>query len=272
MSDENTESSSDSTAVEEIDPQEQATDESTQEASGAEQEAEGEEQKKPVSIGKAQYDRVNRERHEAQRTARWYQENVGTPEEVLAYRKWKAEQGKNGGTNGSQDAKQPLSSERREAVRQLIKETNPELYEFQERLERQHKALEEAQFDQAEDHVRSTAKAEGLPKDDEYVQMLGQLALLRIRNDEKLLARWNARDPKVFESSLRHVIEKFVGPTRRLGAGQAAAVKRQVSRLPSAPAGSSTMAGKGKDTGKGMGFSDPTLRDRAWAALQGDQE
>lgn len=247
-----------------------------EESEGGEGEGEEGQARQPVSITKQQYDRVNGERHKAARALGWYQENVGTPDDVLAFKKWKAENAKNGGDAGRSDANQPLPAEKRDRLNRLIRETNPELYQLQERLEEREKALDDAKYDHAEETIASLGTADGLPmKDDNVRNFVGQLTLLAIRGDERLMKRWLAHDTTVVPIAYKRVVEQFITPLRRMGAGQVAGVRRQVSNLNTPPAGGrSVSSGKPREAekGKGLGFKDPTLADRAWDRLNAGEQ
>jgi hypothetical protein len=257
----------------------EAEDESSEEQPGSQPDItdgseEGEEQRVPLR----RFKEVNAKFRQAASVADWYRQNIGDPNDVVEFRKWKETQARAAASGDGQPestTKQPLTPAQLKAVRDLMRDADPEYREMldaakERQAERQQN--EEAMFDDAHDALVQLAKDNGLNLDEPGMVMLGQQVMLAIRHDAKLLRAWDRGDIGCVEKAFGKVNESFLSKIAGKKAGalrqKEAATRRRISQLPTAPSGGAAtthpVASKSKDE---KGITNKT-HDRAWALLQ----
>lgn len=206
------------------------------------------------------------ERDKVRENLSWYQQEIGSPDDVLAYKEWR--KAKDAADAESKKQKESAvadtSPEKIKAIRDLVLTAVPELREnFSEK-----KMREEAIWDQAEREVRSIAKDAGYGNEEKFLRRLGQNIMLEINSDEKLLRRFRAGDMTALREAHESIESDYHGRLKGSLAKTAKEIetKRKASRLPTPPAGSTTVSHRPKPK-KGQGLDTPGLADEAYALI-----
>lgn len=166
--------------------------------------------------------------------------------------------------------------EQLEQVKRVMRLSDAQYREMMEERERQKQEAAQAHeqmLDDTHDEIMKLAKANGLPlKDDEVMKAVGQSVMLTIKNDHKLLRRWQNGDLGTVGDAFQKIHGAFGG--RKNGASQAnvARVKRQVVGLPTAPSGGAGTVTAAPPKGKEEKGITKQTHDRAWALLQQTSE
>lgn len=211
-------------------------------------------------------------RDQQQQIANWYRENIGDPNDVVEFRKWKAEQVKKA---ESAEAEGDISPAKLAEIKKLMRKADPEYAEFLERQKMDEQTRIEAQFDQAEEDVRDLCAEElGLKKkeDEPRISRIGQYVMLEIKNDPKLLRMWQAGNTTaVIKKAFKVVKDEHEGLTKNITRmRQEAEQKRKVSKLPTLPSASGSLtqgSGPNGSDKREKGITKQAHED-AWAILQ----
>lgn len=195
----------------------------------------------------------------------WYQEQIGDPDEVIAYRKWKAEQDKaDKEAKKKKESAVDTSPEKIKAIRDLVLTAVPELKDnFSEKQMR-----EEALWDRAEREVIEIAKDNGLSDDPKFLRRFGYNVMLVVNDDEGLSKRFKSGDTSAIRDAYKVVEDEYHGKLKGdlVKKAKTLDTKRRASRLPTAPAGSTTVSHQPRKH-KGKGLDAPGLADEAYALI-----
>lgn len=199
--------------------------------------------KTPQNIPYSRFKQVNDEAKHSKAVVDWYRENVGDPNDVLEFKKWKAEQTK----RAKEDADDGnISQDKLAQFKKLMRAADPEYAEFLESQKRTQEQRSEAQFDEAEDLIRDLTKDSGFPEDEAIVSRIATHIMDEIRSDEKLLRSWQAgHTATVIKKAYSRYMDDFVGKirTEKPDNGKSAiAEKRGIKNLPMLLKGGSSSA------------------------------
>ena len=229
---------------------------------------EGDTREQPIPYPR--FKEVNEKYQEAQEIVDWYRDNIGDPDDVLAFRSWKAEQVK-----AAEKAKEKgkISPERLEQVRELMKMAFPQIDQVTAKQEKDEEARFEGQLDDAAERIRELCEDHDLPQDDKISGRIGLHILDEIRSDKKLAGMWNRGNLKCVDIAFKRYVEDFLGHFRKGGKNGKGDTKdvaglRKISRLPSIPHGGETRTfepPKRKEGDKGI---TKQAHEDAWAILQ----
>lgn len=239
----------------------------TETSEGEESEGEGQ------SSSKAQkrIQQLLQQRKEAQGVVAWYRENIGDPSDVQEFKKWKEAQLKKA---EAAEEEGDITPAKLKKIKELMRKADPEYAEYIEREKERTKNAQEAQFDEAEEEIRVLAQGIGIPaKNEAAIGRLAKQVMLEIKDDKKLLQRWQAGHTlSVVRKAFAQVEKELVGVLRKSTPtptpSQQAADKRKISRLPTLPtAGSGSVSTKAARKPEDKGITKNT-QDEAWAVFQ----
>jgi hypothetical protein len=198
--------------------------------------------KPPSNIPYSRFKQVNDEAKQSKSVVDWYRQNVGDPDDVLEFKKWKAEQTK----RVKEDADNgDLSQDKLAQFKKLMRAADPEYAEFLENQKFTQEQRSEAQFDEAEDLIRDLSKDSGFPEDESVISRIAAHIMDEVKSDEKLLRAWQAgHTASVIKKAYNRYMEDFVGKIRtKPDNGKAIiAEKRGIKNLPMLPKGGSSSA------------------------------
>ena len=253
------------------------------EASEADTEtSEGDEPEKTLKA--VPYDRfkqINDQKKQAESIVNWYRQNIGDPNDVVAFKQWQKAQVKQ-----AEDAEDEgdLSPAKLTAIRKLMRTADPEYKALLERdakrtqdEEKREKVRIDGQFDDAEEEVRKFADEEiGIPKKNERAtSFFAQQVMMTIKNDEKLSRMWDTGNMKCVSRACKIVQDEYVGVLRKTSSASKSsniADKRRISRLPTLPSGGNGVtSGADKRGPEDKGITKKTHED-AWAYFQSLRE
>lgn len=231
--------------------------------------SEGEESIKAVPY--TRFKQINDAKKQAETIANWYRQNIGNPDDVMEFRKWKSSQVKEA---EKQEADGEISPAKLAQIRALMRKADPEYAEMVERQKKSESDRIDAQYDTAEDMVRDLAAEQlGLKAkaDESDIAWVAQQTMLAIQNDEKLLRMWNAGNMNCIKKGFQIVQDRH----DKLGKSiskmrQVAQDKRKVSKLPTLPSASGSISSQSSNNGdnkREKGITKATHED-AWAVLQ----
>jgi hypothetical protein len=209
------------------------------------------------------------ERTEISSVANWYQENIGTPEDVLAYKQWKSEQVSK--AEELEDQGQ-ISPKQLAQVRKLMNQADPEIAQIKQVLIQQQKDREDSMLDTAEDEVRELCEKElGIvgAKDESLVQNVAKNVMLIIRDDEKLWRLWRMGSTQSIKKAFQFYRTQLTALSKASGAKPPKTIaeqKRLVSKLPSLPSGAASLSQRIASKEK-TGLTKET-HSEAWDLLQ----
>jgi hypothetical protein len=243
---------------------EQQRDESLKTSEADTETSEGEESIKAIPYDR--FKQVNDAKKQNERIVQWYRENVGDPNDVIEFRKWKSEQVKKAETAESEGE---ISPQKLAQIRALMRKADPEYAEMVERTKREQADRIEAQFDAAEETVRELAAEKlGLKAktDESDIAWLAQQTMLAIQNDEKLMRMWQAGNLSCIKKGFEIVQERHDKLGKSISRMRQQAIdKRKVSKLPTLPSASGSLTGSNaKEREKGI---TKQTHDDAWAIL-----
>lgn len=209
------------------------------------------------------------ERKEISSVATWYQQNIGTPEDVLAYKQWKSEQVAKA---EKLEEEGQISPKQLEQVRKLMNKADPEIQLLKQALIQQQKDREDSMLDTAEDEIRELCTKElGITgdKDESLIQTVAKNVMLIVRDDDKLMRLWRIGSTQsikkafgIYRTQLG-VLSKASGakPPKTL-----AEQKRLVLKLPTLPSGSASLGQRTASKEK-TGLTKET-HNEAWDLIQ----
>ena len=184
-----------------------------------------------------------KERNDINSVAQWYRENVGTPDDVIAFRQWKAQQVE--AAKKQEDAGQ-ITPKQLQAVKDLMKQADPELENLKNSVKADQENKARAMLASAEEEIRDLAKGIGFTGEgaEEQIQFIAKQVAIVIRDDEDLLRLWQAGNISAVKKAFKKVNDMFIQPIRGKGnpARESATAKRKVANLPTLPAGTSTIS------------------------------
>ena len=241
-------------------------DESQKHAAADSDKSDGDESK---SIPYSRFKEINDAKKQAEKVANWYRENVGDPNDVVEYKKWKAQQVKEAEKKKEEGS---LTAQQLAEIREVMRKADPEYAQFLENQKLSAKEREEAQFDEAADYVRELAEEKlGLKYDanEADVNHIAELVMLAIQKDEKLYRMWRVGKTERAVSGGFKAVESFLN---KFGGGftklkQDAAEKRKVSKLPTLPSAAASLSSRKQDKDRPKGITKHTHED-AWALIQ----
>ncbi len=242
----------------EEDPQSDTPSETGEEDRSAEEES--------STIPIRRFKQINEKLKSASNALKFYEQNFGSREDIAAFLKWREESSVDGRKEKPESGKR-LTEEQKEAVRQLVRESDPELKTLIDEIKADKENAEEAMFDHAVITVRRLAADAGLPKDDKWLTRFGQSIMLEIKDDRSLMQRWMARDMSVVSDTFDRLKKEYIGAIQRTATGQKLADKRNLKVLPKVAAGGSATISQKKDDLKGKGLTKD-VHDRAWQYLK----
>lgn len=222
------------------------------------------------SIPYARFKQVNDELQEARKIRDWYRENIGDPNDVVAYRKWQQEVSEKAKED---EGKGQLTPAQLARFRQVMKLADPQYAEFMERQQHQHQEDAEIQIDDATEQITELC-AQADIKDEDTVARIAVHVMDEIKADPKLMRKWQRGDlsciDKAYNRYMTEFIDKFRGKANGKGDKDLSDVKnlRKISRLPSFPQGGSAGTSappKRKEGDKGL---TKQAGEDAWAVLQ----
>jgi hypothetical protein len=206
-------------------------------------------------------------RKEAETVVDWYRQNIGDPNDVVEFRKWKNETLKNAKKD---EAEGEITPAKLKQIKDLMRKADPEYAQFLEQQKQEKAERVDAQFDEAEEMVRDFGKSIGIStKDEAAMSRLGRQVMMEIREDPKLARLWNSGNLSCVKKALDSLEKSFLGVIRKssIKASDSIADKRRISRLPTLPSGSSSSLSteKRKEGDKGI---TKDAHKQAWALLQ----
>lgn len=227
----------------------------------------GDSGKTPQSIPYSRFKEVNDQAKQAKQIVDWYRQNIGNPDDVLEYRKWKQETI----AKAKQDeAKGDISPDKLAQVKKLMRTADPEYAQFLEERKASEQERVEAQLDEAEETIRDLAKTAGFPQDEKVVARIAAHIMAEIDADDQLSRLWRSGKTSCLKKAFDRYMEDYVGPIRKSVDKQKGdlADKRRISRLPSLPSGGSASTSKPPQRkAEDRGINKNTHED-AWAVLQ----
>jgi hypothetical protein len=252
--------------VEESSASEEEKDESKKQAAADSDKSETEESR---SIPYARFKEINEAKKQAEKVANWYRDNVGNPDDVIAFRKWQEQQVK---TAEKKEAKGDLSPEQLAEIRKVMRMADTDYARLIEEQERTRQERIEAQFDEAAEYVREIAEDKlGLKGEDDekHVNFLAKEIMIAIQDDEKLLRLWRVgKTERAVSGGFKTVREIHDGFGKSLAKlKQEAAEKRRVSKLPTLPRASASLSSRRNDPNRQKGITKQTHED-AYALIQ----
>ena len=250
-------------------PESETKDESLKTSEADTETSEGEESIKAIPYDR--FKQVNDARKQSEQVVAWYRQNVGDPNDVLEFRKWKSEQVKKAETAEEEGE---ISPAKLEQIRKLMRKADPEYAEFIEKNKRSESERIESQFDSAEETIRELAANElGLKAktDESDIAWIAQQTMLAIQNDPKLLRMWQTGNLSCVKKGFDLVQERHDKIGKSLSKMRQQAIdKRKVSKLPTLPSASGSLTSpNSKDRIKGLsGEAAKQANDEAWALLK----
>jgi len=226
-------------------------------------EGEGEESGRGKTVPLKTFLETRRNSQEARAALEWYRTNVGDPKDVQKYIEWKQAQ-----AAGNTGEPAPLDAERRKAVRDLMRQADPETFEAIEAFKAERQQREESMLEYAEEVMPELAKEYGLSTKPEAVNRLGAHVALEIREDQKLLRRWKAGDGTVVKMALERYVKSYLDVVRPGAAKGDLAVKRAILKLPTPPGGGSSTSAGAKPRKEGDRGLTKSADEEAFALLQ----
>jgi hypothetical protein len=225
------------------------------------------ENKPPRDIPYSRFKEVNDEAKESKQIVDWYRKNIGDPNDVVEFQKWKQAQL----ARAKEDAEDgEISPAKLAAIKKLMRAADPEYAEFLERQKTSDKERLEAQFDDAEDQIRELAKTAGLPQDEKIITRVGRHIMEEINSDPKLLRQWQTGNLSCIKRAFTRYQEEYLAPMRKTAAKPTndLADKRRIARLPSLPSGGSASTSRAPERKpEDRGINKQTHED-AWAVVQ----
>lgn len=219
---------------------------------------------------------LSQKANQAEKIVDWYRQNIGDPNDVVAFKQWKAEQLKQ-----AKEAEEEgeISPAKLAAIRKLMRSADPEYTKLLEWKEQQEKKSQmetqariDAMFDDAEEIVKDFADSElGLKgsKAESDISFFGQQVMLVIQNDEKLLRKWNTGNVSCVKAACQKVLELSQKTTQSLASRKRdAESKRRFLRLPILPSGGGvSTSATANPPQREKGITKQTHED-AWAIFQ----
>jgi hypothetical protein len=227
----------------------------------------GDKSKTPRDIPYSRFKEVNDQAKKAQEIVEWYRQKIGDPDDVVAFRQWKAEQVARA-KEAEEDGK--ISPEKLANIRKLMREADPEYKQLLEDRKRSEQERIDSQFEDAEDQIRDLTKAAGIPQDEKIIARVAAHIMDEIRSDEKLMRMWQTGNMKCVGKAWEQYSKEYLDPMRKVsGKAQSdLADKRRISRLPSLPSGGSPATSKAPERKPDdKGINKQTHED-AWAVIQ----
>jgi hypothetical protein len=210
------------------------------------------------------------QRDEIKSVAEWYRDNVGTPETVIEFKKWKATQVAN--AEQAEESGQ-ITEKQLKAVKALMSKADPELDAIKADLKQQAQDRADSMLSAAEDTIRDLCKGIGFDKkgDEDKISFIARQVSLVIRDDDSLFKMWRSGDIRCVQKAFKKVNEEFIEPIRgkptsNQNLRQQAGEKRSVSKLPSLPAGSPSISQKNSQS-REKGITKDS-HNEAWDLLQ----
>lgn len=252
-------------------PSEESTeqDESLKATEADTETSEGEESIKAVPY--ARFKQINDAKKQNESIVNWYRENIGNPDDVVAFKQWKSQQVAKA---KEAEAEGEISPAKLAEIRKLMRKADPEYAEMVEKQKKSEADRVEAQFDEAEDQVRELAAEQlGLKAktDEADIAWVAQQTMLAIQNDPKLSRMWQAGNLSCIKKGFAIVQERHEKLGKSISKMRQVAVdKRKVSRLPTLPSASGSLTQTNpKDREKGLsGNAGKQAAAEAWAILQ----
>lgn len=245
------------------------------EASEADTEiSEGDESGEKSSKAQRRIQQLVKERDEARNFAIAFKNQAIDPKDRSEFDEWrkaKLAEAKKAEQEGE------ISPQRLAEIRRIMHQADPRLEKFlqeqeqeKERRETESKARMEAQFDDAEDEIRTLAAEQlGLKNkaDEPRIARLAQYVMVEIQNDEKLMRKWQTGNLACIKQAFKAVLDANDNLGKSLSkARQEAADKRRISKLPTLPSAAGSLTGE-KEAKREKGIGKQAHED-AWAVLQ----
>jgi hypothetical protein len=247
---------------------EEAKDESLEASEADPETSEGDESDSKPSKRDARIAQLIAQRKEVESVLNWYRQAYGDPdiENATQFRKFRQEVLKQA-NQAEQDG--DLTPAKLNKIRELMRTADPEYAQFMEQQKIERESRIEAQFDAAEDEIRSLTKDAGIsPKDEKTIARLARQVMLEIDSDPKLLKLWQAGNLSCVKKAWTIVNDELIDKVRKASPvlKQAIQDKRNIQRLPTLPSGQGVVSQKGKDP-KDKGLTKQA-NDDAWAVIQ----
>lgn len=211
-------------------------------------------------------------RREAEKVSGWYRENIGNPEDVIAFRKWQQEQAQKSREAEPQEEGE-LSAAQIKAVERLVVRAIPWLKDIDPAvltdLIASRKVTAEVMYDSATEEIRRLTKEANLPGDKESQERIEYLVGAEINRDQKLMNLWKAGNAQAAVSKAFEKVRTFYGKGNGASAADAR-TRRSVTKLPTPPSGGSASVGtrSPEKRAKGLdGKAGKEAADQAWALI-----
>jgi len=243
-------------------PESQET-ESAPENQAAGEEGEGEKSAGGKTVPLKTFIETRRNAQEMRAALDWYRQHVGDPKDVQKYIEWKERK-----SQGETGEPAPLDAERRKAVRDLMRQADPETFEAIEAFKAERAQREESMLEYAEEVMPELAREFGLSSKPSFINRLGAHVALEIREDPKLLRRWKAGDGTVVRMALERYMKDYLGEVRPKTGNGDLTVKRAISKLPTPPSGGSSTSAGAKPRKEGDRGLTKAADEEAFALLQ----
>lgn len=252
---------------------EESEEEESEEEASASDDKKG---KLPKSIPYSRFKEVNEKANKATNVARWYQEHVGSPEEVLAYKQWK--EGQKASSKAKKDDNdddsdiEKIPEKELAKFRAVMRKADPDYAKYLAlKADEEQKAKEDEDeiWTDTENEILGLAKEAKLPyKDKDYMKVLGPVVMITIRDDKRLMREWRAGKMEAVQEAFDRIRDKFLGAkstrvdTKTL---------RDIKNLQTLPRGGTSSTPKPPPLKKGEGITKDA-HDQAWALMQAHED
>lgn len=251
------------------DEQKNNLDEKGQEKAGADSDkSAGDKSKDSRQIPYSRFKEVVDKHAQAEQIINWYRENIGDPDKVIEFQKWKNEQLEHA---KEEEAKGKISPEKLANIRKLMREADPEYKDFLEERKREKQEKMEAQVDDAEEEIRDLCGKAGFPKDEKVISRVAVHIMDEIKNDPKLLRMWQTGNMGCISKAFKAYQEDFLTPMGKTSGkvnGDKITDKRRISRLPAFPSGGSPETSRTEKRDPNDKGINKGVHEKAWDVLQ----
>jgi vacuolar-type H+-ATPase subunit H len=275
MSDENSDvknqNSASSGGDENLDNRQSGTDEDSDKSSVGGSRGSKEDKYVPYS----RFKEVNDAGRKATEIVNWYRENIGNPNDVVAFREWQSQQSKD---INKQEREGDITEAQAELLRKAMRKASPEVFEAIEANKRDSEARFNSILASSEDEIRDIASEEGFPADDDKKMVwFGTQIMSVVKSDERLLRMWQNGNMACIRKAYKTLKEEYLPAMSKMTAKKESGEKdrngdytqaRKRAKLPTLPAGRSTGGSpppKRADDDKGL---TKTADKEAWAIFQ----
>jgi hypothetical protein len=194
---------------------------------------------------------------------------VGTPDDVIEFRKWKAQQV---ATAERQEDAGQITPKQLQAVKNLMKQADPELDALKSSVKAEQENRARAMLASAEDEIRNLAKGIGFTGQgaEDQIQFIAKQIAIIIRDDEDLLKLWQGGNLSSVTKAFKRVNDMFIQPIRGKAnpARETAQAKRRVANLPTLPAGTPAISPTNQHKESSAKGDWKSANEQAWALFQ----